>query len=89
MFGVQVGSYHVHVRRRWAQLRSRKERMDVGADELVDVQFAASKGYYLPTQRLQRSLKGFDIRAALHDNMAFKLSFGLTFMLAAFGGKFA
>jgi hypothetical protein len=48
------------------------------------MQLAASKGYHLPMGRIQRYIKGVDIRSALHDNIAFKLSFGLTFMLAAF-----
>jgi uncharacterized membrane protein (Fun14 family) len=51
---------------------------------LFGVQLAASKGYHLPMGRMQRYIKGVDIRSALHDNIAFKLSFGFTFMLAAF-----
>lgn len=38
----------------------------------------------MPTDRIQRYVKGIDIRSVILDNAAFKLSFGLTFMLAAF-----
>ncbi|KAA6412217.1 MAG: Heme peroxidase [Lasallia pustulata] len=49
------------------------------------VQFAATKGYnIIPTSRLQKYFKSIDLRSALEDNVAFKLSFGATFMLAAF-----
>lgn len=47
--------------------------------------FAASRGYnIIPTTRLQKYVKSIDLRSALEDNVAFKLSFGATFMLAAF-----
>lgn len=47
--------------------------------------FAASRGYnIIPTTRLQKYVKSINLRSALEDNVAFKLSFGATFMLAAF-----
>ena len=47
--------------------------------------FAATRGYnIIPTSKLQKYLKSIDLRSALEDNVAFKLSFGATFMLAAF-----
>lgn len=47
--------------------------------------FAATRGYnIIPTSRLQKYVKSIDLRSALEDNVAFKLSFGATFMLAAF-----
>lgn len=49
------------------------------------MQFAAFKGYnIIPTARIQRYVKGINLRSAVEDNVAFKLSFGLTFMLGAF-----
>ena len=43
------------------------------------------KGYnILPTARMQRYIKGIDLRSAIEDNVAFKLSLGVTFMLATF-----
>ncbi|MCJ1339385.1 hypothetical protein MMC09_004674 [Bachmanniomyces sp. S44760] len=49
------------------------------------VQFAASRGYNIvPTSKLQQYVKGIDLKSAVEDNVAFKLSFGVTFMLAAF-----
>ena len=45
----------------------------------------ASHGYnVIPTARIQRYVKGINLRSAIEDNVAFKLSFGATFMLAAF-----
>jgi len=41
--------------------------------------------HVIPYQRLQRYFKEYDIRAVLLDNMPFKLSFGITCSLAAFG----
>ena len=38
----------------------------------------------IPTERLQRYVKGIDLRSLVEDNVAFKLSFGATFMLSAF-----
>jgi hypothetical protein len=49
-------------------------------------QYAARNGYNLvPTARLQRYVSGFDLRRAMAENAAFKISFGLTFALAALG----
>lgn len=48
------------------------------------VQYMASQGYnIIPTTKLQRYVKGIDLRSAVEDNVAFKLSFGLTFALAS------
>ena len=45
-----------------------------------------AKGIHIvPTTRLQQYFKSIDVRAALEDNVAFKLGFGATFALAAFG----
>jgi hypothetical protein len=44
-----------------------------------------SKGLHvIPTQRIQRYVKGINLQSMVEDNVAFKLSFGATFMLAAF-----
>lgn len=51
------------------------------------LQYAARRGYnIIPVSRLQRYVKGINLRSAINDNVAFKISFGLTFALAAFGG---
>ena len=51
---------------------------------LILAQYLASQGYnVVPTARLQRYVKGIDLRSAVEDNVAFKLSFGLTFALAS------
>jgi hypothetical protein len=34
---------------------------------------------------MQRYVKGVDLRSAINDNVAFKISFGLMFALTAFG----
>jgi hypothetical protein len=48
-------------------------------------QYLQSKGYnIIPTARLQKYITSIDLRSAVEDNVAFKLSFGLTFMLAGF-----
>lgn len=50
------------------------------------LQIAARKGYnVIPVDRLQRYVKGINLRSAINDNVAFKISFGLMFALAAFG----
>lgn len=55
-----------------------------GWGELTDDQYMASKGFnIIPTSRIQRYVKGIDLRSAIEDNVAFKLSFGLTFALAS------
>ena len=52
----------------------------------IVLQFAARKGYnIIPAERMQRYVKGVNLRSAIHDNVVFKISFGLTFALAAFG----
>lgn len=51
---------------------------------LVVVQYAASKGYnVIPVSRIQRYVKGINIRSAIEENPALKLSFGTTFALAS------
>lgn len=51
---------------------------------LIFTQYLASYGYNIvPTTRIQRYVKGIDLRSAVEDNVAFKLSFGLTFALAS------
>jgi hypothetical protein len=48
-------------------------------------QYLHSKGFgVIPTARLQRYVTSIDLRSAIENDVAFKLSFGLTFMLAAF-----
>ena len=37
----------------------------------------------IPTARIQQCVKGIDVRSAIEDNAAFKLSFGMTFALAS------
>jgi hypothetical protein len=45
----------------------------------------AARGYnIIPTARLQQYVKSIDLCSVAEDNVAFKLSFGTTFMLAAF-----
>ena len=47
-------------------------------------QYAASYGYNIvPTSRIQRYVKGIDLKRAVEENPAFKLSFGVTFALAS------
>ena len=49
-------------------------------------QYAARKGYnFIPVERLQGYVRGVNLRSAINDNVAFKISFGLMFALAAFG----
>ena len=55
----------------------------VGADPS---QYAARKGYnFIPVNRVQKYVRGVDLRSAINDNVAFKISFGLMFALTAFG----
>ncbi len=50
------------------------------------MQYAARKGYnFIPVERLQRYVKNVDLRSAVHDNVAFKISFGVMLALSAFG----
>lgn len=52
---------------------------------IVGVQWAASHGIkLLPYDKLQRYVTSVNLRSALEDNIAFKLSFGMTFAMAAF-----
>lgn len=37
----------------------------------------------MPTARLQQYVEGIDLRSAIEDNAAFKLSFGTTLALAS------
>ncbi|KAI4239360.1 MAG: hypothetical protein LQ349_000459 [Xanthoria aureola] len=51
---------------------------------VVVVQYAASYGYnIIPVSRIQRYVKGIDLKRAVEENPAFKLSFGVTFALAS------
>ncbi|KEF61492.1 uncharacterized protein A1O9_03059 [Exophiala aquamarina CBS 119918] len=53
---------------------------------IVLSQVAARKGYnVIPIDRLQSYVKNINLRSAINDNLAFKISFGLMFALAAFG----
>ncbi|WPH00919.1 Hypothetical protein R9X50_00375300 [Acrodontium crateriforme] len=52
---------------------------------VIGVQTAESYGIHLvPYNRIQRYVKGVNIRTAMQDNVAFKLSFGLMFAFSAF-----
>ncbi|KAH8771204.1 hypothetical protein F5882DRAFT_179889 [Hyaloscypha sp. PMI_1271] len=52
---------------------------------VVGVQWASSYGIHIiPYNRLQRYVTSTDLRSAVQDNVAFKISFGTTFALAAF-----
>jgi len=52
---------------------------------VVGVQWASSYGIsVIPYNRLQKYVTSIDLRSAVQDNVAFKLSFGTTFALAAF-----
>ena len=49
-------------------------------------QYAARKGYnIIPVDRVQRYVSGVNLRSAINDNVAFKISFGVMFALSAFG----
>jgi uncharacterized membrane protein (Fun14 family) len=53
---------------------------------IVVWQYAAQKGYnILPVDRVQKYVQGVNMRSAVYDNVAFKVSFGLMFALASFG----
>jgi hypothetical protein len=52
---------------------------------LMRRQWASSYGIHIiPYNRLQRYVTRIDLRSAVQDNVAFKISFGTTFALAAF-----
>lgn len=49
-------------------------------------QLAARRGYnIIPVERVQKYVKGVNLRSAINDNAAFKISFGLMFALTALG----
>ena len=54
---------------------------------IVVVQYASSKGWInlVPKERVQRLVKGVDVRSLIRDNVAFKMAFGLVFALTALG----
>ena len=48
-------------------------------------QWAQSYGIHIiPYNRLQKYFASIDMRSAVEDNVAFKVSFGTTFAMAAF-----
>ncbi|CAG8959539.1 hypothetical protein HYFRA_00001440 [Hymenoscyphus fraxineus] len=52
---------------------------------ILGIQFAQTKGINLiPTAKLQKYISSIDLRSAVQDNAAFKISFGTTFVMAAF-----
>ncbi|KAJ5562600.1 hypothetical protein N7535_002953 [Penicillium sp. DV-2018c] len=52
---------------------------------VVLVEYAASKGYnILPLDRIQRYVKGVDLRRAMSQHRPFKISFGAMMAMAAF-----
>ncbi|KAH9221872.1 hypothetical protein DL95DRAFT_327292 [Leptodontidium sp. 2 PMI_412] len=52
---------------------------------VVGVQYASNHGVnIIPYNRLQKYVTSIDLRSAVQDNVAFKISFGTTFALAAF-----
>lgn len=52
---------------------------------VIGVQTAESYGIHLvPYRAIQGYVKGVDVRSAVQDNVAFKISFGLMFALAGF-----
>jgi hypothetical protein len=52
---------------------------------VAGVQVAESYGIHLvPYKKIQGYVKGVDVRSAVQDNVAFKISFGLMFALSAF-----
>ena len=56
-----------------------------GRPGLIERQWAQSYGIHIiPYNRLQKYFTGVNFRSAVQDNVAFKLSFGTTFAMAAF-----
>ncbi|TGO42167.1 hypothetical protein BHYA_0011g00010 [Botrytis hyacinthi] len=52
---------------------------------VVGIQWASSHGLdIVPTDRIQRYIKHVDLRSLMEENVAFKVSFGTTFAMAAF-----
>ena len=59
--------------------------MQPGTLILICKQALESRGLHIvPWQRIQGFARGINVRSAVQDNVAFKLSFGATFALAAF-----
>lgn len=55
------------------------------SEVLTHYQWASGHGInLLPFDRLQKYFKSVNLKSAMQDNMAFKLSFGMTFAMAAF-----
>ncbi|KAK5077197.1 hypothetical protein LTS08_006113 [Lithohypha guttulata] len=53
---------------------------------VVAAQYAARRGYNIfPIERFQRYFRNTNLRSAINDNAAFKISFGLMFALTALG----
>ncbi|KAL2038465.1 hypothetical protein N7G274_008804 [Stereocaulon virgatum] len=51
---------------------------------IFGVKFLASRGFNIvPTSRIRKYVNGVDLRSAIEDDVAFKLSFGATFALAS------
>ncbi|TGO61693.1 hypothetical protein BCON_0025g00200 [Botryotinia convoluta] len=52
---------------------------------VVAIQWASSHGLdIVPTDRIQRYIKHVNLRSLVEENVAFKVSFGTTFAMAAF-----
>ncbi|KAF5879540.1 uncharacterized protein Bfra_006749 [Botrytis fragariae] len=52
---------------------------------VVGIQWASSHGLdIVPTDRIQRYIKHVNLRSLVEENVAFKVSFGTTFAMAAF-----
>ncbi|TEY39864.1 hypothetical protein BOTCAL_0449g00010 [Botryotinia calthae] len=52
---------------------------------VVGIQWASSHGLnIIPTDRIQRYIKHINLRSLMEENVAFKVSFGTTFAMAAF-----
>ncbi|THV44386.1 hypothetical protein BGAL_0656g00040 [Botrytis galanthina] len=52
---------------------------------VVGIQWASSHGLdIVPTDRIQRYIKHVNLRSLMEENVAFKVSFGTTFAMAAF-----
>ncbi len=61
------------------------QRTALENEELIKKQWASSYGVnVLPYDKIQRYVTDVDLRSAVQDNVAFKLSFGTTFAMAAF-----
>ncbi|KAF2457173.1 hypothetical protein BDY21DRAFT_286378 [Lineolata rhizophorae] len=52
---------------------------------VLGIQFVESRGFrVIPYERIQKYFTSMDVRSTLQDNLALKVSFGSTFLLAAF-----